>query len=427
MDIKVEKTENKNEVKISFKIEAKKFEESIEKVYKKSAKYFNIPGFRKGKAPFNLVERKYGDEIFYEDAFNDLVPEIYEKAIKDNKIEAVSKPDIDVQKMKKGEDLEFTAVVQTKPEVKLGKYKGIELKKVEYNVSDDDINHEIGHMQEKNARVVTVENRAVKDKDISVINFEGFVDGKAFEGGKAENHELEIGSHTFIPGFEEQIIGMKKDEEKDIVVKFPEDYFSKDLAGKDATFKVKVNEIKEKKLPELDDEFAKDVSEFDTLKDLKASIKDKKQKENEAKVKTETEDAAIQAVCDDTKIDIPSGMIDTEVENMIADMENQLSYQGINLDQYLKIVNKTRKEIEDTYKDQAEKNVKSRLVLEEIIKEEKLEATAEDVEKKIKEMAETYGRKEDELKNNEQLKHYIEETLKTEKAIDLIVKNAKIK
>ena len=427
MDIKVEKTENKNEVKISFKIEAKKFEESIEKVYKKSAKYFNIPGFRKGKAPFNLVERKYGDEIFYEDAFNDLVPEIYEKAIKDNKIEAVSKPDIDVQKMKKGEDLEFTAVVQTKPEVKLGKYKGIELKKVEYNVSDDDINHEIGHMQEKNARVVTVENRAVKDKDISVINFEGFVDGKAFEGGKAENHELEIGSHTFIPGFEEQIIGMKKDEEKDIVVKFPEDYFSKDLAGKDATFKVKVNEIKEKKLPELDDEFAKDVSEFDTLKDLKASIKDKKQKENEAKVKTETEDAAIQAVCDDTKIDIPSGMIDTEVENMIADMEKQLSYQGINLDQYLKIVNKTRKEIEDTYKDQAEKNVKSRLVLEEIIKEEKLEATAEDVEKKIKEMAETYGRKEDELKNNEQLKHYIEETLKTEKAIDLIVKNAKIK
>jgi trigger factor len=285
----------------------------------------------------------------------------------------------------------------------------------------------MGHMQEKNARVITVEDRPVKDKDISVIDFEGFVDGKAFEGGKAEKHELEIGSHTFIPGFEEQVIGMKKDEEKDIVVKFPDDYFSKDLAGKDATFKVKVEEIKEKKLPELDDEFAKDVSEFDTLEELKASIKDKKQKENDEKAKREIEEAAIQAVSNDTEIDIPSGMIETEINNMISDMEQQLSYQGISLDQYLKMVNKTRKDIEDGYKEQAQKNVKARLVLEAVIKAEKIEADQKDIDKKVKEMAEAYGRKEDELKNNEQFINYISETMKTEKAIDVIVKNAKIK
>ena len=427
MDIKVEKTENKNEVKISFKIEAEKFDEAIKNVYKKSAKYFNIPGFRKGKAPFNIVEKMYGDEIFYEDAFNDLVPEIYENAIKENKIAAVSKPNIDVKNMKKGEALEFTAVVQTKPEVKLGKYKGIELKKVEYNVSDEDIEHELSHMQEHNSRVTTVENRPVKSKDIAKIDFEGFVDGVAFEGGKAESHELEIGSNTFIPGFEDQIIGMKTGEEKDINVKFPDEYFSKDLAGKDATFKVKLHEIKEKKLPKLDDEFAKDVSEFDTLKELKENIKAKKQKENNERAKREQEDLAIDEIAKNTDIDIPSGMIETEVQNMISEMEQQLSYQGISLDQYLKMLNKTKNEIEEQYKPQAEKNVKARLILEAIIKEEKIEAKDEEVNEKIKEMAKNYGRKEEELTKNESLKEYLQETIKTEKAIELIIKNAKIK
>ena len=427
MEVKVEKTENKNEAKLSFKIEAEKFDEAIKNVYKKSAKYFNVPGFRRGKAPFNIVERMYGDEIFYEDAFNDLVPEIYENAIKENNVAAVSKPEIDVKNMKKGEDLEFTAVVQTKPEVKLGKYKGIELKKVEYNVSDEDIEHELSHMQEHNSRVITVEDRPVKSKDIAIIDFEGFVDGVAFEGGKAESHELEIGSNTFIPGFEDQIIGMKVGEEKDINVKFPDEYFSKDLAGKDATFKVKLHEIKEKKLPKLDDEFAKDVSEFDTLKELKEDIKNKKQKENDDKAKKEQEDLAVDEVAKNTNIDIPSGMIDTEVQNMISDMEQQLSYQGISLDQYLNILKKTRKEIEDGYKPQAEKNVKARLILEAIIKEEKIEATSEEVSSKIKEMAENYGRKEEELTKNENLKDYLTETIKTEKAVELIIKNAKIK
>ena len=427
MSIKVEKKENKNELKLEFKIEAKKFDEAIMKVFNKSVKYFNIPGFRKGKAPFNIVERMYGDEIFYEDAFNELVPSIYEKEIEDNKIEAVSRPDIHIVNMKKGEDLIFTAIVQTRPEVNLGKYKGIELKKVEYPVTDEDVEHELAHMQEHNARTITVEDRAVKEKDIAVIDFEGFVDGKAFEGGKAENHELEIGSKTFIPGFEEQVIGMKKDEERDIKVKFPEDYFSKDLAGKDATFKVKVHEIKEKKLPELDDEFAKDVSEFDTLKELKASIKEKKEAQNLERAKQETEKLAIEAVSAETKIDIPSGMIETEIDAMLRDMEQQLSYQGISLDQYLHMINKTRADIEESYKEQATKNVKSRLILEEIIKAEKLEASDEEVAEKIKEMATNYGRKEEELNKNEALKEYIGNNIKTEKAIDLIVKNAKIK
>ena len=427
MSIKVEKTENKNELKLEFKIEAKKFDEAIMKVFNKSVKYFNIPGFRKGKAPFNIVERMYGDEIFYEDAFNELVPSIYEKEIEDNKIEAVSRPDIHIVNMKKGEDLIFTAIVQTRPEVNLGKYKGIELKKVEYPVTDEDVEHELAHMQEHNARTITVEDRAVKEKDIAVIDFEGFVDGKAFEGGKAEKHELEIGSKTFIPGFEEQVIGMKKDEERDIKVKFPEDYFSKDLAGKDATFKVKVHEIKEKKLPELDDEFAKDVSEFDTLKELKASIKEKKEAQNLERAKQETEKLAIEAVSAETKIDIPSGMIETEIDAMLRDMEQQLSYQGISIDQYLHMINKTRADIEESYKEQATKNVKSRLILEEIIKAEKLEASDEEVAEKIKEMATSYGKKEEELNKNEALKEYIGNNIKTEKAIELIVKNAKIK
>ena len=427
MSIKIEKTENKNELKLEFTIEAKKFDDAILKVYQKSARYFNIPGFRKGKAPFNIVERMYGDEIFYEDAFNELVPEIYEKEIEENKIEAVSKPNIDIVTMKKGENLVFTAIVQTKPEVKLGKYKGIELKNVEYPVTDEDVEHELSHMQEHNARIITVEDRAVKEKDIAVIDFEGFVDGKAFEGGKAERHELEIGSKTFIPGFEDQIIGMKIGEEKEINVKFPEDYFSKDLAGKDAMFKVKLHEIKEKQLPELDDEFAKDVSEFNTLEELRNSIKEKKTAENEHKAKHETENLAIEAVSAETNIDIPSGMIETEIDAMIRDLEQQLSYQGISLDQYLHIMNKTRKEIEDNYKEQAEKNVKSRLILEEIIKEEKLEASEEEISEKIKEMASNYGKKEDDLNKNEALKEYLANSIKTEKAIELIIKNAKIK
>ena len=427
MSVKVENTENKNEVKLTFNIEAEKFEEAMKKVYAKTAKYFNIPGFRKGKAPMQLVERQYGSAIFYEDAFNELVPDIYDEAIKENKIEAVSRPNIDIVQMEKGKELIFTATVETKPEVELGKYKGIEIKKIEYNTTDKDIEHELGHMAERNSRLVSIEDRPVEKGDITTIDFVGSIDGVEFEGGKAENHELEIGSNTFIPGFEDQIIGMKIDEEKDIKVKFPEDYFSKDLAGKDAIFKVTLHEIKKKELPKIDDEFAKDVSEFDTLDELKNSIKEKLDTENTEKAKYETEEEAIKVVCDNTKLDIPNGMIELEIDNMVKDMENRLSYQGLNLNQYLQIMGKTETEIRDSFKEQAEKNIKSRLVLEAIVKAEKIKVTPEEVSDKIKEMAKQYGRKEDELLANEQLKEYIEGNLKTEKAIDFIVKNAKKK
>ena len=427
MSIKVEKTDNKNELKLEFTVEAKKFDETMKKVYFKTVKYFNIPGFRKGKAPMNIIERYYGKEIFYEDTFNEILQEVYDKELRESNITAVSYPDLDVKQIGKGQDLIFTAVVQTKPEVKPGKYKGIEIKKVEYNVSEDEINHELGHMQDRNSRMVTVDDRAVENGDITVIDFEGFVDGKAFEGGKAEGHELTIGSNTFIPGFEDQIIGMKIDEEKDINVKFPEEYFSKELAGKDATFKVKLHEIKKKELPELDDEFAKDVSEFDTLKELKESIKEKLEKENEQKAKYETEETAIKAVCDNTEIDIPSGMIETEIDHMEKDMEQRMQYQGLTLDMYLQMIGKTKEEFRKEYEDQAKDAVKSRLVIEAVANEEKIEADDKEVDEKIKEMAENYGKTEDELKSNESLRNYLKENLKTEKTIEFIVKNAKIK
>ncbi|MBP3707783.1 MAG: trigger factor [Clostridia bacterium] len=426
MSIKIDKTDKTNELKLTFTIEAEKFDEGIKKVYKKTAKYFSLPGFRKGKAPMSLIEKTYGPSIFYEDTFNEIVPEIYEKELKENNIEAVSRPEIEITQMEKGKDLIFTAVVQTKPEVKLGKYKGIELEKADTSVMAADVKKELERMTEKNARLISIENRAVKNKDIAVIDFEGFVDGVAFEGGKAENHELEIGSKTFIPGFEDQVIGMKIDEEKDINVKFPEEYFSKELAGKDATFKVKLHEIKVKELPAIDDEFAKDVSEFDTLKDLKASIKEKLVEEKKNQAKYQLEDNAIKAVCENTKIDIPSGMIETEIDNILKEIDGRLAYQGLNLEKYLKMLNKTEDDMRKEYESQAAESVKTRLVLEAIVKTEKIEATDKDIEEKIKEMASSYGKKEEELSNNENLKDYLRNNIATEKAIQFIVDNAKI-
>ncbi len=427
MSIKVEKTENTNELKLTFNVPAEVFDEGMKKVYAKTAKYFNIPGFRKGKAPMALVERTYGSEIFYEDTFNEIVPEVFEKEVAENNLEIVSKPEIDIVEIGKGKELVFTAIVQVKPEFKLGKYKGIALKKVEYNVTDEDIEHELGHMADRNSRLVNIEEEPVAEKDIAVIDFEGFVDGVAFEGGKAEKHELEIGSKTFIPGFEDQVIGMKIGEEKDINVKFPEEYFSAELAGKDATFKVKLHEIKRKELPVLDDEFAKDVSEFDTIAELKESIKEKLETENTNKAKYETEEAAIKKVCDATDIEIPSGMIDTEIDNMIKDIETRLSYQGLEMKQYLQMIGKTEEDLRKEYEEQAKVSVKSRLVLEAIVKAENLEASEEEVSEKVKEMAANYGRDAEELMKNEHLTNYIKENMKSEKAIKFVVENAKIK
>lgn len=425
MSMKYEKTENANELKLEFTIEAEKFDNAIKTVYTKSARYFNIPGFRKGKAPFEMVEKMYGDQIFYEDAFNEVVPPIFEEEIKANNIEAVSKPEIDVKQMEKGKDLIFTAIIQTKPEVKLGKYKGISLKKIEYTVSDEDINKELNSMAERNARLVAVEDRPVEEKDSVVMDFEGFVDGKPFEGGKAEGYELVIGSKTFIPGFEDQMVGMKADEEKEIKVKFPEDYFSEDLKGKDATFKVKVHEIKKKELPEINDDFAKDTSEFDTLDELKASIKEKLENENTNKAKYETEEAAIKAVCEAAEVEIPSGMIETELDNMTKDIETRLQYQGMKLDSYLKMIGKTMEEFRKEGEEQAKTSVKNRLVLEAIVKAEDIKADEDEINTKVTEMAEAYGKKPEELKQNEQFMNYINEFIQNEKVVNFIVDNAK--
>ena len=427
MNVKVEKTENNNEVKLEFTVEAEKFDGAIKTVFNKNSKYFNIPGFRKGKAPYQIVEKTYGAQIFYEDAFNEVAGEAFEEGLKENNIEAVSKPEVEIKQIEKGKDLIFTAVVQTKPEVTLGKYKGIQVKKIEYNVSDEDVNHELMHMAEKNARLVSVEDRPVESGDITVIDFEGFVDGVAFDGGKAENHELTIGSNTFIPGFEDQIIGMKPEEEKEIKVKFPEEYFSANLAGKDATFKVKLHEIKKKEMPEINDELAKDISEFDTIEELKNSIKEKQEEQNKSKAKYETEDEVIKAVCAEAKVEIPSGMIETETDHMVQDINTRLSYQGMNIDQYLKMINKTMEEFRSEYKEQAETAVKSRLVLEAVGKDAGIEVKEEEISAKIKEMAENYGRKEEEVKDNPELVKYVGDNLKVEKTINFLVENAKIK
>ena len=427
MSVKVEKTENKNELKLEFTIESKVFDEGIKKVFNKNAKYFNIPGFRKGKAPMNIVEKFYGAEIFYEDAFNEIVPEIYDEAVKTEKLEVVSKPQIDVIQMEKGKDLIFTAIVSTKPEVKLGKYKGISLEKVEYKVSEEDVETEVKNMAERNSRMITVTDRASQKGDTVVIDFVGSVNGVEFEGGKSENHELELGSNTFIPGFEDQVVGMKIDEVKDINVKFPEEYFSKDLAGKDAVFKVTVHEIKAKELPVIDDEFAKDVSEFDTLKELKADIKSKKEKQNEERAKAELEEKAVRAVADESEVEIPEGMVELEIDNMEQDMDRRLSYQGINLEQYLNMLGKTKADYRKESEEPAKDSLKLRLVLEAVCKDAKVEATEEEIAAKITELATSYGRKEEELKNNEDLVNHIKENVKSEKAIAIIVDNAKIK
>ena len=427
MSLKIEKTDNKNELKLEFTVESEIFEKGIETVFKKNRQYFSVPGFRKGKVPMNIAIKHYGVEIFYEDAFNEVVPEIYEKEINENNLDVVSKPNIDIVQMEKGKDLIFTAIVQTKPDVELGEYKGIEIEKPNYKVTDENVESELKHMAEKNVRIVSVDDRPAQNGDITVIDFEGTVDGVAFEGGKAENHELELGSHSFIEGFEDQVVGMKIDEEKDINVTFPEEYFSKELAGKPAVFKVKLHEIKVKEYPEMDDEFAKDVSEFDTIEELKADIKKNLEDENEHKEKHEIEDKAIEKVCENSKVDIPSGMIESELDAMADDLDRRLSYQGMNLEQYLKILNKSMSDFREEMKPQAETSIKTRLVLEAISKDAKIVITEEEMNDKIAELAKTYGRAEDDLKKNEEFKKYINSTLETEKAVKYVVDNAKIK
>ncbi len=427
MSVKVEKTDKKNEVKLEFTIDAKTFDESIVNVFNKNARYFNIPGFRKGKAPFSVVERHYGDEIFYEDAFNEVANKAYEEAIDSEKLEIVSKPKIDVVQMEKGKDLIFTAIVNTKPEVELGKYKGIDLEKASQKVTDKDIEEELNNMAERNSRMVNVEKRAAKEGDTVLIDYIGTIDGKAFEGGRAENYDLTLGSKTFIPGFEEQVVGMKINEVKDIKTKFPDDYFSKDVAGKEANFNVTVHEIKEKELPKIDDEFAKDVSEFDTLKELKNDIKSKKEKANEERSKRQLESDAIDAVVENSKIDIPAGMIDLELDNMQDDMNRNLSYQGFSFEKYLQMVGKTVAQFRTESRDQAIKSIKRRLVLEAIAKDEKIDVSEKEIDSKLEELSKAYGRKVEDLKAIKEVIEGVKTDIKDEKVVKVLIDNAKIK
>ena len=425
MSVKLEKTENKNEVKLNFTVEAKVFEDAIKNIFNRNAKYFSIPGFRKGKAPMNIVEKFYGSQIFYEDAFNEVFPEVYEQAIKENNVEAVTRPNVDVTVMEKGKDLEFIVTVGIKPEVKLGKYKGVEIEKIENKVTDKDIEEELKKVQDRNSRLVSVTDRAVENGDTTIIDFEGFCNGEAFDGGKADNHELVIGSNTFIPGFEDQIIGMKIDEEKEINVKFPDEYFSKELAGKDAMFKVKLHEIKVKELPKLDDEFAKDVSEFDTLEEYKKDLKVKKQEENDKRDKSAMQEAAVNAAMDVSEVEISDGMVELELDQMVQDMDTRLRYQGLKFEQYLRMLGKTMADFRRDNTLTATNSIKMRLVLEAVYKDAKLEVSDKDVEDKVQELATTYNRNVEDLKNNEEIMKQIKNGLETEKAVDYLFENAK--
>lgn len=429
MNAKLEKLEN-NLVKLEITIEAEKFDEGMSKAFFRNAKYFSVPGFRKGKVPRDIVEKHYGEGILYEDAFNIVAQDAYEEAIEEHKLEIVSAPEIDIKQIGKGKDLIFTATVTVKPEVKLGKYKGIKLENKEYKVTAKDVDAEIKAMAEKNSRMVSGDENTVLEKGATaVIDFEGFVNGVAFDGGKGENYSLEIGSNTFIPGFEDQLVGLKAGEETEVHVTFPENYFSADLAAKPAVFKVKVHEIKIKELPEIDDEFAKDVSEFDTLKELKADVKKKLTEENEKKAKFEMEEEAVKTVVEATTIDIPQVMIDHEVEDYIKEMESRLAYQGMDMKTYLGLMGKDIEDFKAQYAERATTNVKTKLVLEAIFNEEKIEITDKDIEDKLRDFAKNYsatGANVDELVKNptDQLKHFAEEELKFDLAVKFIMDNA---
>ncbi len=418
----------KNTVKLTIGVDKETFEKAVDKAYKKNVKQITIPGFRKGKAPRKIIEKYYGEGVFYEDAVNFVCPEAYEYAVKEAGIEPVDRPEIDIETIGGEEDLVLTATVTVKPEVTLGEYKGIKCEKTVYETKDEDVDAEIKANAEKSARLVSVEDRAVQMGDITVIDFEGFTDGVAFEGGKGTNHTLEIGSGQFIPGFEDQLVGAEIGVETEVNVTFPEQYHSEELKGKPAVFKVTVKEIKVKELPELDDDFAKDVSEFDTFEAYKNSIKEKLDKSNEARTKAEFENKLVEAVCENAEIDIPQCMIDNRIEDLIREFGYRLSSQGLNMEQYMQITGATADTFKEQFKDQATAQVKSSLVLEKIVKLENIEVTEEDVEKELQTMADMYGMELDKVKTliGDNEKESMKEDLKMKKAVELIAENAKV-
>ena len=417
----VEKLEN-SMVSFEFSVSAEEFENAVQKAYKKNVGRINVQGFRKGKAPRAIIERYYGKEIFYEDAVNIVLPDAYDKAIADNNIEAVAQPEIDVKELSAETGVVFTAKVTVKPEFELGTYKGIEVAKVTHRTTEKEINAEIERVRERNARLVSVEDRAAALNDTVNIDFEGFADGVAFPGGKGEGFDLVLGSGQFIPGFEEQLVGKNIGDEVDVNVTFPKEYHAEDLKGKDALFKVKINGIKVKELPELDDEFAKDVSEFDTFAEYKADVTKKLKEANKARSKQEFENKVIDAVVENTKIDIPAAMIETSVENSVRDFATQLSYQGLDFKQYMQYTGATLDSLKDQFRPDAEKKVKTSLVLEKISKVENIEATDKEVEDVLKMYAEQSKMPLEDVKKYIQIEE-IKENKIIEKTVEFLVKN----
>lgn len=428
MSVQVEKLE-KNMAKLTVEVSAEELDKAIEGAYQKNKGQISVPGFRKGKVPRQMIEKMYGKEIFYEDAANALIPIAYEDAYEECSEDIVSSPKIDVVQIEAGKPFIFTAEVALKPEVKLGKYKGVEIDKADAEVTEEEVEAAITKERETNARTVIVEDRAVKDGDITVIDFEGFVDDVAFEGGKGENYPLTIGSGAFIPGFEEQVAGAKIGEEIEVNVTFPEEYQAEELAGKPAVFKVTVKEIKEKQLPELDDEFASEVSEFDTLAEYREDVKKKLAEKKAADVKNAKEDAVIGAIVEDSEMEIPEAMLETQQRQMVDDFAQRIQMQGLNMEQYFQFTGMTPQQMLEQVKPQAEKRIKASLVLEAVVAAEKLEASEEDYEKELQRMAEAYKMELDKVKEmmGENEKKQIMKDLAIAKAVDLVVAEAKEK
>ena len=427
MSLQVEKLE-KNMAKLTVEVPAEQFEAALKTSYNKNKNKFNIPGFRKGKAPQAMIEKMYGVGVFYEDAVDEAINASYPDAAKESGLEIVSRPEISIEQVEKGKSFIYVATVATKPEVTLGEYKGIEVEKAKPEVTDADVEAELKKVQEQNSRLVSVEDRAVADGDQTVIDFEGVVDGKAFEGGKAEDYTLVIGSHSFIDTFEDQLIGKNIGEDVEVNVTFPAEYHAAELAGKPATFKVKIKEIKMKELPELNDEFASEVSEFETLDAYKEDVKNKLAETKQAQATAENENNVVQKVVDNAQMDIPSPMVDEQVRNMIEDYARRLQSQGISFDQYLQFTGSTIEQLQEHMRPQAELRLRTRLVLEAVVAAEKIEPSDELVEAEIKKMSENYKMDAEQIKTimGEAGMAQMKADMAVQEAVDFLVAEAKL-
>ena len=425
MSLQVEKLE-KNMAKLTIEVSADDLEKALQSAYNKQKSKINIPGFRKGKVPRQMIEKMYGPEIFYDDAANALIPKAYSEAYDECELEIVSQPKIDVVQIEKGKPFIFTAEVATKPEVTLGEYKGLKVDKVSNRVTQKEVDAKIQEEAEKNARTIVVEDRAVQDGDEVVLDFEGFVDGVAFEGGKGENYPLTIGSGSFIPGFEEQLVGVESGKEVEVNVTFPEDYHAEDLKGKPAVFKCTVHEIKAKELPEIDDEFAAEVSEFDTLEEYKADVKAKIKAQKEADGKAKKEDQAVEQAVANATMEIPDAMLDTQVRQMADDFAQRMMQQGLTMEQYFQFTGLTAEKMMEDLRPQALKRIQTRLVLEAIAKAENIEISDEKLDEEIAKMAEAYKMEADKLKEfmGEAEKKQMKEDMAVQEAVTFLVENA---